>query len=118
MNTTKLLCKYFDINKKGHVDGADLIVMGGLYSFIFGTLISLIALIGEVVLVNVLKIKITSTHILEVFTLQNIFAGVISSILMITLAIVVGKLIIALLEHKFVICERDIETKMIERGKD
>lgn len=114
MNITKILCKYLDIDKKGYVDGEDIICYGmiALISMIFFTIIC--SFIGEIVTVEVLHIGEYTETISNAFITSNFYLGFLILIPSICIILVVYKiisivckLIMKFSRHKFIICKRD-----------
>lgn len=114
MDTTKILCKYLDDEKKGYVNGGDFVCCGMLVliAMAFSTIIC--TFIGEIVKVEVLHVGEYTETILSAFTLSNFYLGflvLIPSIWIILVAykiiFIACKLIMKFSRHKFIICERD-----------
>lgn len=114
MNTTKILCKYLDDEKKGYVNGEDFVCCGmiALISMLFFTIIC--AFIGEIVAVEVLHVGEYTETVLDAFTISNFYLGflvLIPSIWIILVACktiyIAYKMYVKFSKHKFIICERD-----------
>ena len=114
MNTTKILCKYLDDEKKGYVEGADFIYLGIVTLIVAGFTTILSVLLGEIVAVEVLHVGEYTETILSAFTVSNFYLGfliLIPSIWIILVAYktisVLCKIFVKFSKHKFIICERD-----------
>ena len=104
MNTTKLLCKYLDIEEKGYVNGADIIYFIILITIVSTLLISMFGSIG-VIFLNGADTPVPELE--EMYTLLNVGVGFVVLLISFVVIYTIWLILKTFLKHKFLICKRD-----------
>ena len=104
MNTTKLLCKYFDLEEKGYVNGADITLFTIIIIFIATLFIAMFASIGFMFFNG---IDAHVPELAELYTLLNVGVGVVVGACGVVLIYTTWLILKTFFKHKFAICERD-----------
>ena len=106
MNTTKLLCKYLDLEEKGYVSGADITLFTILIVLIATLSISMFSSIGFMFFNG---IDAHVSELADLYTLLNVGVGFVVGAGGVVVIYTTWLILKTFFEHKFAICKRDNE---------